>query len=186
MITVRPLFEDFDPHVMHYNRNHSRTNGRFTSGGGGKGMGGGGAAKAGSALRAKKPAGVHSQRVSGTVGGKRRSATVNSRVVSGRRTGTTYTYKVGRGGRVGKAPGGVATAATRGNVSRRFRPGTPIGGNKNLRYISRGHMLSRVGGGSVGGAVGRASSKRIINQTIKNGRPLKPGYVVSYGAPIGS
>jgi len=180
------VFDNLDPWTAELRRD---SRGRFAGGGGGGGGGG--------RSRTKKQSftGVHRQTTKGiSSSGQIRRGQVQSRRIGlpGKRT-TTYTYKVTKGGFVSrKAPRTMAAAYTRNpygrylpkGLERRLRPGSPIAGNKNVRYIQRGHFAGRVSGFADPKGVGRAMSARTARAFVKKGRPLKPGYVVSYGKPI--
>lgn len=190
------IFDDLDPWVAQYNKNHGR-NGRFAGKSGGAGIpsrAAGRKSSAGSTTKAssKQMRAVRgtktTQTVSGKINGKTHSVKVQSRNTLLRSGTKTYTYKVGKGGRMMKAPNKVSTTLANplgGNG--RFRPGSPVGKNKNVRYLSRAHVAGRAadfpfGVGAYSGA-GRAHSAYSVRKFAK-GRPLKPGYVVSYGKPL--
>lgn len=175
------LFDNWDPWVTELRRD---SHGRFAGGGGG-------------GTRAIKPGrkgnwGTHTQRVTGyDVKGKKRYSSVTSttrslRAGKGKRT-KAYVYKIGKNGRVEKNPTKNASRIVSGQTGKgRFRPGSPLG-SKNVRFVSRGHMRARVigGPGSLERGLGRLHSRVVARQAIKRGRLMSPGYVVSYGKPIG-
>ena len=180
------LFESLDPWQMDLRRD---SRGRFAGGGGGGGRGGGGGTKK------MKFSGVHTQKVKGisSSGQIRRSQVQSRRIGLPGKKNTTYTYKVTKGGYVAaKAPRQLAAIYTKNPVGRylpkglerRLRPGSPIAGNKNFRYIQRAHFAGRVTGFGDPKGIGRAMSARTARAFVKKGKPLKPGYVVSYGKPI--
>lgn len=183
------VFDNLDPWVNEQRRDW---HGRFAGGGGG---GGGRSSSGGGGTRNIKPGrkgnwGTHTQKVSGyTSQGKKRTASVSSttrslRAGKGKRS-TAYVYKVGKQGRLMKNPRKNAVRMIT-SANKRARPGSPVG-NKNVRYISRGHAASRVIGapGSLARMAGRAHSKSVVARA-KRGGTFKPGYVVSYGKPLGS
>jgi hypothetical protein len=188
------IFDDLDPWVAQYNKNHGR-NGRFAGKSGGAGIPSRAAGRKSSGgstrtVGAKQMRAVRktktTQTVQGVVGGKVRSAKAVSRNGMLRDGTKTYTYKVSKGGFVRKTPGKFTSGMVGplgGNS--RFRPGSPVGGNKNVRYISRAHMANRAVNfpHSAASPLGRAHSAYSVRKFAK-GRPLNPGYVVSYGKPI--
>lgn len=190
------IFDDLDPWVAQYNKNHGR-NGRFAGKSGGGGIPSSPAGRKSSAgstskISPKQMRAVRgtktTQTVSGKVNGKTRSVKVQSRNNVLRDGTRTYTYKVGKGGRLGKAPNKASMTVVNpfGN-NRRFRPGSPVNGNKNVRYISRAHMAGRASeyglGPGLASGFGRAHSAS-VTRGMGKGRPAKPGYVVSYGKPL--
>lgn len=189
------LFDDWDPWVTDLRRD---SRGRFARGGGGGGGGTRTRSGGGGGARAIKPGrkgnwGSHTQRVTGyNAAGKRRSASVTSttrslRAGKGKRT-TAYVYKVGKGGRVLKNPTKLASrfAAPYHAGGGRLRPGAKLG-SKNVRYLTSGHLASRVvaGPGSIYRGGGRLGSSLVARAARRGKSKLAPGYVVSYGKPLG-
>lgn len=181
------VFDNLDPWITEQRRDW---HGRFAGGGGG----GGRSSSGGGGTRNIKPGrkghwGTHTQKVTGyTSQGKKRTASVSSTTRSlnagkGKRS-TAYVYKIGKRGRVLKNPSKMASRYV--SSSSRFRPGTPVG-SKNVRYISRAHSAARMISmpGSNARILGRAHSKSVVARA-KRGGTFKPGYVVSYGKPLGS
>lgn len=113
-----------------------------------------------------------------TTGGGASFRPSNSR--STRVRGGTATVTRLRNGRPTR-PGRVATRLATGNtVMRRVgvRPGTPVLGNKNVRYIATGHLATRaVPLRNVGVRAGARYGSRRISRAART--PVG-GYVVSY------
>ncbi len=112
----------------------------------------------------------------------------SSRSINAGRRGTATVTRI-RNGKATK-PGQVGARLATGNaVSRRvgIRPGTPLGGNKNVRFLSPGHVKARgvfpvTGSGLVDArGIGRARSRHVASKATK----APNGYVVSYSPKKG-
>jgi hypothetical protein len=130
---------------------------------------------------------VYTRAETGRIGGQRAGA---RRYVSSRRGSTrdALVFKVGKNGRPTSSPP-RDNMMTRGAVGKgtRTRPGSPIGGNKNVRYVSSVTAASRsvpghIALGGRGRVVGRAHSASVTRRAARGGGGPRNGYVVMYGA----
>jgi hypothetical protein len=156
------IFDDIDPNVCEYRRDWR---GRFTSGGGGSISARGG-----------------NVRVSGA---KRKTSYATRNMRKGKKA---YVYRVGKGGKVLRAPkAGMARHVSQSLVLRRTPPGARLNRSGSVRYISRGHertrLFTRPAPGNTYRLAGRAHSASVVSRATR-GAPLKPGYVVAYGKPL--
>lgn len=184
------IFDDLDPWMSQYNKHHDRR-GRFAGKSGGSGIPSRAAGRGSSKGATPRVGGKQmraigrtktTQTVSGVRNGQMRSVKVTSRNRMLRNGTKTYTYKVGKNGIIRKHPSQLATTAANPlGHNRHFRPGSPVGKNKNVRYLTRAHVGTRTVG--VGMPLGRLHSAHAVRQMHK-GKPVKPGYVVSYGKPL--
>lgn len=149
---------------------HSRTTGRFISGPGGGGaiMVTGGVSRLGGS------------RVGGVVLTSTRRGGGSIRAYPGRSRGT-FIGKIGPGGKL-SAPNKVTGAYLRAHryPGTKISIGSPVGGNRNVRYVSRiNAVASLTGGGALGiRAAGRATSRHGA-RGINAGRIPKSGYIVA-------
>lgn len=154
------IFDELDPSICEYRRDWR---GRFSSGGGGS-------------------VGYSRGSVRGVGVKKKGSYTVTG----GKGAKKAYVYRVGKGGKMLRAPkAGMARHASRSLVLRRTRPGAKMNRTGSIRYISRGHERTRMitPPGSISRQRGRYHSESVIKRAA-TGQPMKPGYVVAYGKPL--
>ena len=133
---------------------------------------------------------VYTRPETGRIGGQQVGA---RRYVSSRRGSTrdALVFKVGKNGRPTRTPprDSMMTRAAVGKGTR-LRPGSPIRGNRNVRYVSPITAASRTGPGYavLGGPLatarlaGRAHSAATLRVAARGGRNPQTGYVVMYGA----
>lgn len=97
------------------------------------------------------------------------------------RGGSASVTKLKKGGGAVK-PGRIATNVAAGRptslLTRRARVGSPISGNKNVRYVSRTNAVAR--GGLTTGAIPRAAGRAVSRRGASRSTAPKGGYVVSY------
>jgi hypothetical protein len=68
-----------------------------------------------------------------------------------------------------------------GATGARNRVGSPINGNKNVRYVSRTHAVTRISRAPADRAVGRAFSAGANRRAAARNTLPRNGYVVTYG-----
>lgn len=96
------------------------------------------------------------------------------------RGGTASVTKLKRGGgttRPGRVAAGIAAGTPTSRLTRGARVGSPIGGNRNVRYVSRTNLVAR---GAIGAGVVRAGGRAVSARAAGSSRTPKGGYVVSY------
>ena len=111
---------------------------------------------------------------------------------SGSRTRAVAVTRIKNGRAVTPKDSHVTRSAVGGWTSRgrvgntRLRPGTPIGGNRNIRYVSRGHAVARSVSlpASRARQLGRAHSYGSKVGSMRSQIQPKSGYLVSYGPRV--
>lgn len=68
-----------------------------------------------------------------------------------------------------------------GATGARNRVGSPLGGDKNVRYVSRTHTVTRISRAPADRSVGRAHSAVAAKRAARRGTLPRNGYVVTYG-----
>jgi hypothetical protein len=154
--------------------------GRFAGGGGGGGPTGGFGPN-----RASIKGRTRGEQITDTRTGK----TYGARTYSQRRSlGANRQVRVQevRGGKVG-ATVPKNSYVTRTAVGTRGRVGTPLGGNRNARFVSRTHATTRALTPGTPHApargIGRAHSRAVVRNANRTGNASKVnGYIVNYGS----
>jgi len=130
-------------------------------------------------------------RFAGSGGGRSRGASSTRRKSGSGRSVKVSQLKNGRKTKISRKRMVATGLQTRGTIGvftgnrapRMLRPGSPVRGNKNMRYVSRTHTVLTGGGKLLGGLqavspAGRAHSA-IVNR--RSGGKPKSGYIVEYG-----
>ena len=131
-------------------------------------------------------------RFRGSGGGGRRGASSTRRKSGGGRKVTVSQLKNGRKTRLSKKRTVLTGFQTRGTLNlisgnragQRLRPGSPINGNKNRRYVSRTQTVLSGGAKLTGGLLSVSPAGRthsaIVNR--RSGGKPKAGYIVEYSS----
>lgn len=162
--------------------------GRFSSGGGGGGFAGvtprGTTAASGVATMPKRGTALLKGKSSAQTITLSNGRTVGARVYhQGAGRNRTVTVQQLKGGRLSSTPPrGWHGSNARGAVGTIGRPGSPIGGNKNVRYVSPIHANTRSNMPLLTNnrAFGRGTSAGTNRRATKQGSAPRRGYIVTY------